>query len=96
MTAQQKLGLKKLRNDCIKEMKAIILGEKCPVDIWNSLTQEPIINRGEKIREHMVIRMVDAHACLDMDVEMFRLHIMPMIGTYSKRVAAIVSERASQ
>ena len=44
----------------------------------------------------MVVRMVDAHAYLDMDVEMFRLHIMPMIGTYSKRVAAIVSERASQ
>ncbi|MDR0445371.1 MAG: DNA-directed RNA polymerase subunit beta [Puniceicoccales bacterium] len=83
----------KLRNDLTEALSSILLGEKIPLDIRNSETQEVVIPANRKITKTLLRRLAACPECIDTEPSPVRNRIMEIIDAYCARFKELEQDR---
>ncbi len=83
----------KLREDLTEALSNVLLGEKIPLDVINSETQETIIPANRKITKTLLRRLASVSRNIQIDPSPVRIRIMEIVDTYQKRFDELEGER---
>jgi DNA-directed RNA polymerase subunit beta len=83
----------RLRNDLTEALSSILLGEKIPLDIRNSETQEVVIPANRKITKTLLRRLASCPECIETEPSPVRNRIMEIIDAYCARFKELEQDR---
>jgi len=83
----------KLRDDLTEALSNVLLGEKIPLDVRNSSTNEVIIPANRKITKTLLRRLAAISKNIDIDPSPVRIKIMEIIEAYQRRFDEVEQER---
>jgi len=83
----------KLREDLTEALSNILLGEKIPLDVVNSETNEVIIPANRKITKTLLRRLAAVSKNISIDPSPVRIKIMEIVENYQKKFGELEGER---
>ena len=82
-----------LRNDLTESLSNILLGEKIPLDVRNSDTDEIIIPANRKITKTLLRKLAAVHKYVDIDPSPVRIKVMEIISSYQTKFNDLEKDR---
>ena len=82
-----------LRNDLTESLSNILLGEKIPLDVRNSDTDEIIIPANRKITKTLLRKLAAVHKHVDIDPSPVRIKVMEIISSYQTKFNDLENDR---
>lgn len=86
-TAEERRRKKILTQGFIEELEGVFLGERLPGDIWNSVTKEVIVEKGQKVTKKVIRALADNYSHLDLDPSPVRIALMDRVRRYERRLS---------
>lgn len=83
----------KLREELTETLSNILLGEKIPLDITNSSTQEIIIPANRKITKTLLRRLATVYKHIEIDPSPVRIKIMEIIDSFRTKFDEVEDEK---
>ncbi|MGB0370247.1 MAG: DNA-directed RNA polymerase subunit beta [Opitutales bacterium] len=83
----------RLREDLTESLSNILLGEKIPLDVKNSDTNEVIIPANRKITKTLLRRLAAVSKNIEIDPSPVRIKIMEIVGNYQSKFDEFEGDR---
>ena len=83
----------KLREDLTEALSNILLGEKIPLDVINSETEEIIIPANRKITKTLLRRLAAVAKHVEIDPSPVRIKIMEIIGSFESKFDELEADK---